>query len=79
MNKVSKIPLDLNLYEEYAIHQSYSAFKLVVDNIDIEQVDQIEYDYMAQGYKIFYTDLVRKQQSNTFQLTMIIAKLAYTF
>ena len=50
-----------------------------MDNIDIEQVDQIEYDYMAQGYKIFYTDLVRKQQSNTFQLTMIIAKLAYTF
>ena len=79
MSNVQKIPLNLDLYDKYGIDQQYSAFKVIITDISMEQVDQLEYDYIAQGYKLFNSELERYPNKNSFILTLIIAKLSYTF
>jgi hypothetical protein len=78
LQETSKKPLDLNLYEQYSIDQTYSAFILNFSNINQEEADNLEHEYTIQGYKIFHTEM--SQLSNgSFELTMIVAKLNYTF
>lgn len=76
--KVDKTPLDLTLYESYGIDQSYSAIELIIKDIDVNDTDNIEYEYMSQGYKIFSSEMTQSNEGK-FILKMICAKLSYTF
>jgi hypothetical protein len=75
---VKKNPLGLDLYGQLEIPQEYMAFEVVFENIDQEESDNLESDYMGQGYKIFSANLVRSN-AGLFTFTLIVAKAGYTF
>lgn len=75
---VNKNPLSLELYAEFEIPQEYMAFKVIFENIDQEESDNLEADYMGQGYKIFNSNLERSK-AGLFNFTIIVAKAGYTF
>jgi hypothetical protein len=77
-NTVKKIPLNLDRYHEYEIPQEYMAFEVIFENIDQEESDNLEADYMAQGYKIFHANLERAN-AGMFNYKIIVAKAGYTF
>lgn len=78
MKKSDKRPLDLNLYEKYNIDQQYNAYVLTVKDINDQEAEDIEYQYVTQGYKIFYSELKRSHE-DLFILTLIVAKILFTF
>lgn len=73
-----KRPLDFDLYEEYFIDQRYQAFVITIDSLDENQCDDLEADYIQQGYKIFHVDTQRNKEGS-FLLKMIVAKMDMTF
>jgi hypothetical protein len=75
---MNKSPLDLNLYERFNIDQNYSAFKITFDDLDQDEVDNIEAEYVQKGYKIFHTEM-ESNGNGTFKYSLIIAKLEFTF
>jgi len=75
---VDKIPLDLKKYEKYGIDQQYSAFEMLFKNINQNEADTLEDDYFSRGYKIFHTEM-SQNSDGSFDLTMIVASLAFTF
>ncbi len=75
--EVERKPLPLDLYEKYNIPQEYPAFVITISPIELELVDNIEYDYLAQGHKIFNSELERTKEGK-FTLSLIIGKLAFT-
>ena len=76
--KANKIPLDLSRYEEFGINQGYMAFIVNFENVDEDQCDNIEADYLSKGYKVFHTEMARSKD-NLFKYTVIIAKMGFTF
>lgn len=77
MNPLKK-PLDLDLYKDYLIDQRYQAYVVTIDSLDENQCDDLENEYMQQGYKIFHVDTQRNKHGS-FLLKMIVAKLDMTF
>ncbi len=71
-------PLDLNLYEQYYIDQRYQAYVVSMESLDENQCDDIEAQYIQQGYKVFHVDTQRDKEG-MFKLKLIIAKLDMTF
>ena len=78
MSNISKSPLDLTKYDNYGIPQDYSAFVLNIKNITEQKAEDLEFEYIQQGYKIFNSSLEHSTQGD-FNLEMIIAKLAMIF
>ncbi len=78
MSNISKSPLDLTKYDKYEIPQDYSAFVLNINNITEQKAEDLEFEYIQQGYKIFNSSLEHSTQGD-FNLEMIIAKLAMIF
>ncbi len=76
--KTHKTPLPLDEYEQYNIPQEYSAFKLTFFDLDLQKIDDLEYEYQIQGYKIFHTDTVQARQG-LYNFMLVIAKLEVTF
>lgn len=76
--KTLKNPLDLNLYDHYGISQNYSAFEIVISDVELEECDNLEAEYLGQGYKVFYSEMIRIQGEN-YDLKLIVAKMSYTF
>ncbi len=70
---VTKTALDLNSYEEFGIDQAYEAFLIIINDLEMEQVEDLEYDYMQQRYKIFNSELLR-QPNGLFTLKIIVAQ-----
>ena len=75
--EVDRRPLALNLYEKFNIPQEYPAYIITISPIDLEAVDNIEFDYLSQGHKIFHSELERTKEGK-FTLSLIIGKLAIT-
>ncbi len=75
---INKSPLNFDQYEKYGISQQYSAFTIEVDDIEIAEADDFEYEYAQKGYKIFKSSLENKTEGR-FKLILIVAKLEYTF
>ena len=76
--KVVKKPLDLSRYQELSIPHDYLAFEIIFHQVDENECENLEYEYLAQGYKLFHSDLTR-QNEGKFQLTIIIAKSEVIF
>ncbi|MAZ47906.1 MAG: hypothetical protein CME65_05045 [Halobacteriovoraceae bacterium] len=70
---VQKTPLNLNHYESYGINQAYKAFLVTINDIEMQQVEDLEYDYIQQRYKIFNSELIR-QSNGLFTLKIVIAQ-----
>lgn len=76
--KINKSPLDLNLYIKYGIAQEYSAFEISIFGVGQEECDDLEAEYLGQGYKVFHSEMIRKQ-GEIFDFKLITAKMSYTF
>tara|TARA_B100001971_G_C18266370_1_gene593014 strand:- start:519 stop:758 length:240 start_codon:yes stop_codon:yes gene_type:complete len=75
---VNKKPLDFNLYKDFGIDQSYSAFEVIISQIQLHEADDLETDYQVQRYKIFHSEIL--QNSNgTYDLKLIIAQSSHVF
>jgi len=74
----TKRPLDFDKYDHYEISQKYTAFILEYLNISETEAENVEYDLMTKGNKIFHSNLVRVQ-NNLFNLEIIIGNLPHTF
>lgn len=74
----SKRPLDFTKYEDYEISQNYTAYILEYLNITESEAENIEYDLLTKGNKIFHSDLVRVQK-DLFNLEIIIGTNTHTF
>ena len=61
--------------EQFGINQEYSAFKVTIQDIEMQAVEDLEFDYIQQRYKIFHSELQR-QANGLFTLTIIIAQAA---
>jgi len=71
---VNKYPLNLDQYQTYEIAQEYTAYTIKLNDLDEDSIENYEYEYIAQGYKIFHSALERSNQGK-FNLTLIVAKL----
>lgn len=71
-------PLDLNLYQKYHIDQRYEAYTISFKGLDENQCDDLEADYIQQGYKVFHVEMNRAE-AGAFDLLMIVAKMSMTF
>lgn len=71
--KVQKTPLNLSHYEEHGINQAYKAYLVIINDLEMQQVEDLEYDYIQQRYKIFNSELLR-QTNGLFTLKIIIAQ-----
>lgn len=78
MKKSSKKPLNLELYQDYNIDQNYSAYEISFENLDQEEVDNIENEYVTKGYKIFHTEMA-SNSDGSFNYKIVLAKLEFTF
>ena len=76
--KTLKKPLDLNHYDQYGISQNYSAFEIIISDVELEECDNLEAQYLGQGYKIFSSEMMRIQ-GEIYDLKLIVAKMSYTF
>ena len=65
--KVQKTPLNLSHYEEHGINL------VIINDLEMQQVEDLEYDYIQQRYKIFNSELLR-QTNGLFTLKIIIAQ-----
>lgn len=74
---ISKIPLEFNLYEKYEIPQDYPVFIVEANNIELEAVDDLEYEYLSQGNKIFHSEISRTNEGK-YNLKLVIGKLSFT-
>ena len=74
----SKHPLKFEDYDKYSINQSYTAYTYEYLNITQVQADNIESDLIANGFKIFHSNLYRSQEQ-LFNLEVTLAKMEYTF
>lgn len=75
---VNKTPLDLTLYSGFQIPQEYMAYKVQFENLDDSECENIEYEYIIQGYKIFHSEM-QHGNAGKFSLKLIIAKNELTF
>jgi hypothetical protein len=75
---VNKIPLNLELYEDYQIPQTYMAYTVQFNHLDDSECENVEYEYTITGYKIFHSEMERGN-SGKFNLKLIIAKSELTF
>ena len=73
LKSVEKTPLNLDSYEDYGISQSYQAYLVIINELEMQEVEDLEYDYIQQRYKIFNSELLR-QPNGLFTLKIIIAK-----
>ena len=73
MTKTDKKPLNFNEYEKYEIPQEYMAFEVNFLGINPEQCEDLEYEYLSTGYKLFNSDLTHANEGK-FNLKLIIAK-----
>ena len=76
--KIEKKPLPLDRYEHFNIPQDYSAIQIEFFDISMEEVDNLEFQYVAQGYKIFFTE-ARRSKENLFNYIIVMAKLEVIF
>ena len=76
--RVEKIPLDLNSYAQYEIDQAYQAFVIIIKDLGEKDAEDLEYEYMQQGYKIFGSEMLR-QINGQLTLKLIVAKADYIF
>lgn len=74
---VHKTPLNLDHYADYEIDQSYQAFLVIINDLEMQEVEDLEYEYIQQRYKIFHSELLR-QPNGLFTLKIIIAKASST-
>jgi hypothetical protein len=74
----SKKPLTFDKYNEYEIPQSYKAYIYEYLNVHEDKIDEIETDLIAQGHKIFHSNMTRVD-GNLFNVEIIIARVGFTF
>jgi hypothetical protein len=78
-NRVEKTPLDLDQYENFEIDQAYQAYVIVIHDLEESKAEDLEYEYMQQGYKIFSSEMLR-QTNGMLTLKLIVGQTAgYTF
>ena len=77
--KVSKYPLDLELYEHYGIDQRYQAYIVKYTAITLYECDNFESDYTSQGHKIFHVATKIAEKQGLYDLELVIAKARYQF
>ena len=70
---VQKTPLNLDHYDEFGIDQAYQAYLVIINDLEMQAVEDLEYDYIQQRYKIFNSELLR-QPNGLFTLKIIVAK-----
>lgn len=78
MTEPLKVPLDLCDYKKYEIPQEYMAFIISFKNIDPDQCEDLEYDYLSTGYKLFNSNLEYGNEGK-YNFTIIIAKSSMIF
>jgi len=77
-SQVNKMPLDLNLYEQFEIPHDYMAFEITFTDVSQMQCDDLEHDYYTKGYKIFHTELQRSS-ADLFIYKLIVGKAPILF
>ena len=79
MTKISqKAPLNFEDYEKYSIDQRYSAYIVQFNDISDQECDNLEYENVSKGYKVFHSEVSRGNQG-FLNMTLIIAKLEAVF
>lgn len=76
--RAKKKPLDLGLYEKYHIDQRYQAYTVAFDSLTEKQCDDLEAEYIEQGYKVFHVEMERNA-IGAFSFLIIVAKLDMLF
>jgi hypothetical protein len=78
IKSANKVPLNLELYGNYQIPQTYMAFTVQFKNLNDSECENIEYEYTVSGYKIFHSEMERGNIGK-FNLKLIVAKSEITF
>ncbi len=73
-----KTPLNLDEYETYSIDHKYSAYIVSFTNLTDQDCDNLEYEYVSKGFKVFHSEVSRGNQG-LLNMTLIIAKLEVVF
>ena len=76
--KIHKTALDLNMYDDYGIPQEYLAYQVNVEDIDEQAFDDLEADYLAGGYKVFNSEMIRSS-GELYNCRIIIAKMGFIY
>ncbi|MBT4791277.1 MAG: hypothetical protein HON90_06880 [Halobacteriovoraceae bacterium] len=77
-SRAEKIPLSFDKYQEYEISQEYQAYVINLININETEAEDLEYEYLIQGYKIFHSELARSNEGK-FNLKIILGKSELIF